>query len=81
MTDSGAFFGPLSLKGLTTVCEEYGNHRLVNKRAFRYQFVTQSVATVAMRDRLGVSMSTEWMADGKCREYPAGTFFREMASG
>ncbi len=24
---------------------------------------------------LGVSMSTEWMADGKCREYPAGTFF------
>lgn len=20
-------------------------------------------------------MSTEWMADGKCREYPAGTFF------
>ena len=20
-------------------------------------------------------MTTEWMADGKCREYPAGTFF------
>lgn len=20
-------------------------------------------------------MGTEWMADGKCREYPAGTFF------
>ena len=28
------------------------------------------------RDHLwGVSMSSEWMADGKCREYPAGTFF------
>jgi hypothetical protein len=31
LTGSGAFFEPLSLKGLTGVCDEYGNHRLVNK--------------------------------------------------
>jgi hypothetical protein len=39
-TGSGALFELLSLKGLTAVCEEYGNHRLVNKKAVRYQFVT-----------------------------------------
>jgi hypothetical protein len=31
VTGYGAFFGALSLKGLTTVCEESGNRRLVNK--------------------------------------------------
>jgi len=30
-TGSGALFEPLSLKGLTAVCEKYGNHRLMNK--------------------------------------------------
>jgi hypothetical protein len=36
---SGTFFEPKSLKGLTAVCEEYGNQRLVKKKAVRYQFV------------------------------------------
>jgi hypothetical protein len=39
-TASGALFGILSLKGLTGVCEEYGNQRLVNNWACRYLFVT-----------------------------------------
>ena len=31
------------------------------------------LATMSLKQ--GVAMGTEWMADGKCREYPAGTFF------
>ena len=26
-------------------------------------------------------MNTEWMADGKCREYPAATFFPQDGTG
>ena len=47
----------------------------VNNFMLRLSNFYESVTTVAVSTTKGVIMSTEWMADGKCRDYPDGTFF------